>query len=279
MAKVSREKIVLMVFLLLIAATIVLLIGYFSMARTWNAVASYVDDTMGATEKYTVIAYSGVLPASKASSDVIADLADSASDDDYMPADDVGTSDALTRPGTTADDLTDALTQSQDGSSDDSSNVSDESQNPFLSTTQPGKKTVFVSDVRDNYERQGSDVLTLNLADVSTYLQPTVLSMRDHKIGVFGINFYATLPYLESMRTQLQEQGADIIICLTPRTAMLADESYADIVIVTTDEEDVNTVGSYIDNTFTVKSPEAGTVGVITISSDNAVFAKVVDSL
>ena len=57
MSKRTREKLALVVFLLLAFGVAAVLLGYFSTGRTWNVAASVVDDTVGRMEGYTALVY------------------------------------------------------------------------------------------------------------------------------------------------------------------------------------------------------------------------------
>ncbi len=61
MASVSREKIALVVFVLLVLFGIGLLIAYLNIGHNWNVTASQIDDATGELEGYTVILYAGTV--------------------------------------------------------------------------------------------------------------------------------------------------------------------------------------------------------------------------
>ncbi|WP_165048281.1 MULTISPECIES: hypothetical protein [unclassified Adlercreutzia] len=61
MQKRTREKIALVLFVLLVAFAGVVLTSYFTTGRSWSIAASFVDDTMGRMDGYTAIVYAGVV--------------------------------------------------------------------------------------------------------------------------------------------------------------------------------------------------------------------------
>lgn len=66
MTQAAREKIALVVFLALIAMTLLGGIWYMSVGHTWNVAASNIDDAYGNMDGYTVILYDGVtVPTAK----------------------------------------------------------------------------------------------------------------------------------------------------------------------------------------------------------------------
>lgn len=66
MKNVSREKIALIVFLVLAIAAGFVLFGYIFAGHSWNIAASNLDDTFGNMDGYTVIAYEGTAEGEQA---------------------------------------------------------------------------------------------------------------------------------------------------------------------------------------------------------------------
>ncbi len=140
-------------------------------------------------------------------------------------------------------------------------------------------KAVFVSDVRDLYERKGADVLTLDPANLDRYLDPQVLTIGDRRVGVFAVQVYASHVRLDEVRSFFEEQGVDVVVCLTPRADYLSSMTGIDDVIVTSDFEDISTEGEFQGGTFVISSPTEGQVGVVLVTSSNVSSARVVDGL
>lgn len=140
-------------------------------------------------------------------------------------------------------------------------------------------KAVFVSDVRDLYERKGADVLTLDPANLDRYLDPQVLTIGDRRVGVFAVQVYASHVRLDEVRSFFEEQGVDVVVCLTPRADYLSSMTGIDDVIVTSDLEGISTEGEFRGGTFVIASPAEGQVGVVLVTSSNVSSARVVDGL
>ena len=140
-------------------------------------------------------------------------------------------------------------------------------------------KAVFVSDVRDLYERKGADVLTLDPANLDRYLDPQVLTIGDRRVGVFAVQVYASHVRLDEVRSFFEEQGVDVVVCLTPRADYLSSMTGIDDVIVTSDFESISTEGEFRGGTFVIASPAEGQVGVVLVTSSNVSSARVVDGL
>ncbi len=87
MEKTFREKIALVVFAVLIVVSGIVLIGYFSTGRSWTIAATFVDDTVGEMDGYSVILFNGVLDPTTSKDedgshpDTVEDGADPAVDD------------------------------------------------------------------------------------------------------------------------------------------------------------------------------------------------------
>ena len=61
MEKTSREKIALIVFLILAIGMGCILFGYVFAGHSWNVTASNIDDAFGNMEGYTAIVYEGTI--------------------------------------------------------------------------------------------------------------------------------------------------------------------------------------------------------------------------
>ena len=59
--KITREKIALLIFIVLLAVVAVASISYFFTSRNFNVAASYVDDQVGSMDDYTVVVYNGTV--------------------------------------------------------------------------------------------------------------------------------------------------------------------------------------------------------------------------
>ena len=280
MEKRTREKIALVVFGLLVVFAGAVLIGYFATGRSWNVAASFVDDTVGNMDGYLAIVYPGVVPEDEPADAKTADGeaggsaegADTAGGEaDADSADDVGDGVAVRDAAAGVDGSADV---SAGGLSIGLDILS------LLSQSNAGvDKAVFVSDVRDLYERKGADVLTLDPANLDRYLDPQVLTIGDRRVGVFAVQVYASHVRLDEVRSFFEEQGVDVVVCLTPRADYLSSMTGIDDVIVTSDFESISTEGEFRGGTFVIASPAEGQVGVVLVTSSNVSSARVVDGL
>lgn len=239
MDKASREKIALIVFALLVVLAGVVLTGYFSTARTWNVAASFVDDTVGRMDGYTVLVYSGTTDPDAGG--------EKRPEEGEAPVD----------PATNSIGL--AIL-------------------PILSgfATAEDEGAVFVSDVRSLYEQKDAAVLSLDVADLARYAQPAVHQAGGRRIGVYSLDTYASSTLLSLYEHRLRDEGADLVVCLTRRASLLGSFDYADVVVVADPEESLSTVGEDRGDAFVVASPERGSVGVVVITASNVRSARVI---
>lgn len=319
MEKRTREKIALVVFGLLVVFAGAVLIGYFATGRSWNVAASFVDDTVGNMDGYLAIVYSGVVPedepadadaaggeaggsaegADASGGEADADSADDAGDgadadgssaatsSDASAAAGGASSGETSSDGAMAEGSSGSASSSDDAAADDgSADVSAGGLSigldilSLLSQSNAGvDKAVFVSDVRDLYERKGADVLTLDPANLDRYLDPQVLMIGDRRVGVFAVQVYASHVRLDEVRSFFEEQGVDVVVCLTPRADYLSSMTGIDDVIVTSGFEGISTEGEFQGGTFVISSPTEGQVGVVLVTSSNVSSARVVDGL
>lgn len=250
MVKLTRERIALAVFFVLIVAGACILLSYFSTGRGWSVAATAVDDSMGQLEDYTAIVYSGVAQADSAlSTEEAADVPSS----------------AHAREGEEPDKATGLglrlLTLAAEVDSVDEGQV-------------------FVSDVRELYESRGAHVLTLDLSDgAARYAEPIVFRVGNKKVGVFSVR--ERLPEREFVQivTDLREEGAESVLCITPRPSLVSSYDGVDVVLVTQGSHEYAIQNVPEDETVVTTSPLEGEVGVILLSSNNVPSAKSVGSL
>lgn len=307
MEKTFREKIALVVFAVLIVVSGIVLIGYFSTGRSWTIAATFVDDTVGEMDGYSVILFNGVLDPTTSKDedgshpDTVEDGADPAVDDAS------GSSDKAPDSVYGVDSGADAFLETKDGliqddsvlHGTDSSTSADSSiafENSLLdpahsvglrilsmypraiNATYDG---VFVSDVSDLYARKGANVLSLNLTDPDHYEPPIVYYSGQKKIGVFSIDGYRDPVAMEEADRYMQEKGADVVVCITPRLALISDYDAIDVVILTTPLEDQSELSrsKVGGNTFVVQAPEKGDVGLVILSSNDIPSSRVIEVL
>lgn len=250
MVKVARERIALVVFFVLVAVGAFVLVSYFSTGRGWSVAATAVDDRVGQLDSYTAIVYSGVVEAEDALTDDAGNpLPSSAYAQDATDADkEIGLGLRL-------------LTLAAE-----------------VDSAEEGR--VYVSDVRDLYERRGANVLSLDLSDgASRYSEPVVFDINGKNVGVFSVKERLSKLSFHQIVERLREEGAESVICITPRPALVSDYEGIDVVLVTQGEQSYSVQNDPEDETVIVNAPLVGAVGVILLSSNNVPSAKTVESL
>lgn len=241
MEKRTREKVALVVFALLVAFAALVLTSYFATGRGWNVAASAVDDTVGQMRGYTAIVYAGTAQP---------EPDDGAAEDEApLPVEEPDVTDSVGL-GILA-----------------------------LLPPLPGEyEGVYVSDARDLYEHKEASVISLDVAHPERYAEPCVLTVGDKRIGVFSVSSYTTSARLSQHRERFDELGVDAVVCIAPRTALLADLDRVSVVIATDDEE-ASIRGRYQGDALVVGAAPLDAVGVILFSPTNVPSAKVVDVL
>lgn len=277
----KRERVALAIFLVLVTLGGLLLAAYFLTGRSWSVAATMVDDTMGSLDRYTVVAFSGVIPegkleAAEESSGSSASSSASGSSSSSSSAASASASEHEVGPEFT---MMDAFGESPDQPGE--IGIGDSVKSVFEREDRRASShgdDVYVSDVRDLYSMKGADGVTLSLSDLSKYADPVVLSAGTKKVGVFSAASYVSRAKLKSIVETLKDDGADTIVCIVPRTPFLSTYDGIDVVALASapdgppDERDTG-------DTLVVQSPEAGDVGVVILSSNNVPTYKVVKEL
>ena len=137
---------------------------------------------------------------------------------------------------------------------------------------------VFVSDVRQIYADKGAGTLTLDLYRVLEDGFPEIYEVGGKRIGVYGADVYTSKAWLGHYMKYFEENDADIVIGVTPRTGYLATYEGTDVVLVTTSDEGISTQGYFSGSTFVVRSPEKGDVGLVILTSNGTASSKVFDN-
>ncbi len=246
MSKTTRERIALVIFFVLVLAGAAILLSYFSTGRGWSVAATAVDDSVGQLGDYTVIVYSGVAEP------------ESTDQEKSLSKDEKGRITEADRQMGLGVELLN-LTQEVEG-------------------IDAGR--VFVSDVRDLYETRGAHVLTLDLSKKGVrYEQPHVFNVNGKRIGVFSLTARIPESELEQKIDALKEVGAESILCIASRPALVSSYDGIDVVILTDGSHAYSVLNEPEDDTVMVNSPEQGSVGVVLLSSNNVPSVKSIDSL
>lgn len=241
MGKGIREKVALLVFAALVVFAGAVLTSYISTGRTWTQAATLVDDTLGNMNGYTGIVFNGVIPAEKE--------AEAAPD-----------ADPEVSSGSVAEMIRlHAL--------------------PLAGRSASGAfEGIFLSDVRSIYEEKGARVITLDVRDLAGHAEPVVYRVGDKRIGVFSAPSYLRSSEVDAIVAALEDEGANEIVCIAPREAMLGSSSGIDILLLTEDPEGTNV--RIVGNEATVvTSPTEGEVGVILLSPNDVPLVREISSL
>ncbi len=246
--KIAREKIALLIFIVLLAVVAVASVSYFFTSRNFNVAASYVDDQVGSMGDYTVVVYNGTIE----------------------PAEE----DASKAEGAAA-----WMGESSGAGVKEGSEAQVEEGNKILdlgaAQDELGGK-IYLSDVNDIYRDKGASVLSLDLSRSGCYEEPQVFNVGERKIGVLEVSWYVSARKLEKMAAELREEGASAVICIVRTTALLASPAGVDVVIVTGPEKGLTPEGAFADGAFVVRTPDAGSVGALVINHANVVSARVI---
>lgn len=280
MEKRAREKVGLAIFLVLVALGGLLLGGYFLTGRSWSVAATMVDDTVGSLDRYTVVAFSGTITPEEEKSSAKGN-GSSPSSSSYSASSSSSAASSSEPLGEIEPEFT-----MRDAFGESNGSVAEpgvrESIRSILERQDRRKSaqddTVYVSDVRDLYALKGANGLTLNISDPSIYAEPMVLNAGTKKLGVFSLSAYISRAKLKSVIAQLEEDGADSIICIAPRTSLISTYDDIDVVILTQPQEGTTDEREH-PSTLVVESPEVGDVGVVLLTSNNVPSFKVVKEL
>lgn len=272
MKKRTREKIALIVFVLLVALAGAVLTSYFATGRSWSVAASFVDDTMGRMKGYTAIVYAGVVEPEEALASEGADGLAPGGEPSADAGAEGGAADA-SKPG-----LSLAFPERRDQG--DGMSPADSIGLGILSLlprpVEQEERGVYVSDVRNLYESKDAHVLTLDASNLERYLDPQVFYVGDTRIGVYAIEMYTSRVRVSRILSYFESCDVDTVVCLTPRVGYLSTCQGTDVVIVTSDAEGVSSGGEMRDSTLVAGSPDKGDVGVILLTSSNVASARVV---
>ncbi len=250
MVKLTRERIALVVFFVLVVTGACLLLSYFATGRSWSVAATAVDDSMGQLESYTALVYNGVAepdPASSTESDQ-GTPSSAYAQDEPDPDEETGLGLRLLTLAAEVDGTTDGR--------------------------------IYASDVSELYETRGASALTLDAShDGARYADPVILDAGNKKVGVFSVKERLPRSGFQSIVDGLREDGAESVICITPRPSLVSSYDGVDVVLVTQGKHEYAIENSPDDGTVVTTSPLVGEVGVILLSSNNVPLVKTIGSL
>ena len=260
MKKLSREKMALVFFAVLVVFGLGALMFYITnIGHSLNATASSIDDAAGDLGDYTAIVYEGTAEKKKAMGE---SGLDSIPQEGINKTLQLGTDQAIQNPSTdevTASDV--APKSSTDGQAEEET------------------KNVSVSQARNSFLRKNASVLTLNVTDPTTYIEPTIVKAGKYRFGILYIDKASALPYYISSRIKAYEAAdVDFIVAVTDDLSRVTKTDGIDIV-VSTQEEGLNPVGVSSDGVFFNDAALTGEVGTILISPSKVISAKDISEL
>ncbi len=241
----TRERVGLLIFFVLVLLGGAVRLGYFATGLTWTVYATSVDDRVGNMAGYTAVVYPGTVVEEDDDRNADAGLDDRDADGIPSIADTIGLRILSYYPATALRD----------------------------------EVGVFPSDLRELYVKKDASVITIDTQDILYHPEPCILNAGDRTIGVFGVSSYQTKRALRNTVDDLHEQGADVVICVTMRTALLASLQGINVVILTESSDVYPTTGYREDDTLVVQAPKTGEAGVVFFSNNNVASARSIDSL
>ena len=208
-----RERIALVIFILVIALAIFVVSLYFGTAKVFNVAATKVDEKAGTMEFCSSIVYSGVLMETPEKGESVPDLSK--------------------------------------------------------------RKRVYTSDVRSTYIDKQASVVTIDLNEMSSIEKPLILDVGEKQVGIFSVSSYTPKKLVKETVDDLREGGANVVLCVAPRSNMLGSYEGVDAILCTKEASPSEITEGHIGDTFIFRSAEVGQVGVLSISSSNAFIQKV----
>lgn len=267
----SREKIALFVLMFLVIIFVGVGVSYVAHAgKTWNLAASVVDDTFGSMDGYSVIAYEGtVVPEEELAFPI---------GEEPEAEETVDGEARLSSEPLNAEEASLAAVDADQASREE---IQNSVSNKFLPLMEieDDEERVYVSQVRALYEEKGASVLSLDTLHPAKYSTPGYFYVGGKLVGVFSTSSPLPATRMAEYSEYFKEKGVEVVLCVTPRRAYLETLDGVDIVLVTGAEERYTTIGVNESDTFVVRAPELGTIGVILITPSNVVSSKGVSSL
>lgn len=253
--KISREKAALGVFALLALGGLAVLLTYiFTVGHSLNVAASSIDDATGSLDGYTAILYEGTAVERK---ETVTETFPTAGGD---------TSLSLNRQSTqsSAESASDETTATEVGSSEGESEES---------------TSVTVAQLYRSYVEDQADVIELDVKNLQTYNERTVIRAGSHTFGIFSIDeVTAVESYFEKRVAEYEAIDVDFIVLVVSDMSLL--ESYKGVdIVVSAQEEGLAANGALVDGIFYDDAALTGQVGTILVSPSRTVTAKDTTSL
>lgn len=302
MSTLSREKIALIVFFVLIILGIAALVGYLTLGHSWNYAATTIDDAAGTMDGYTVIVFEGTEQERKSDPKLSASLstdtvlAPEIKEDSAPSGTSKHHSSDIFRPPNRADRTN--LEPSEILSADlpyqlflidphdfegeeenETKETVDQDEDPAYLAPLSGdfihpKTKVDIDDVVESYEVKNAIVFVVDSENPEKYQEGLILKKGSHRFGVFYVDDNMKRSEIRKQVSYFKSHKVDFIVALAEPTKKVAKVAGIDIVISPGDNALISS-GETMYGTFCVPTPTQGSVGVIMISPSNVVSAKV----
>lgn len=273
-----RERIALVVFALTLVLAGVVIFLYFSNVVNFNVAATKVDESIGTMDFCYSIVYKGTGEESAVKDPLYAlklitdeEQKKSNSDDETSVFGDASKSSSEDVESESAEENTSTQGKKANDVSSDSEAVKQK-----LIEYEAKLQPVYTSDVRCDYIDKKADLITVDMSQYENSEEPQIINLGTKKLGIFSITSYCTKINVEDYVFQLKEMGADLIMCIAPRSNMLGAYEGIDVILCTKEKSPSETSEGRIGKTFVFRSPNPKCVGVITVSDSNVFVQKVV---
>lgn len=285
MVSPSREKIALVIFVLLILAGLGLLVAYLNIGHNWNVTASQIDNATGELEGYTVILYSGQQPLEEREA-AIAQA--EASEKPSIPlftlpqTDDISSNTSHETGDTSVHNEQSAQANGvttgevKNDHHDLDTNATSGQLNQLDESTQG--ESITLEQVQQSYKDKQATVFTLTSEDTARYRDGLILKQGSHRFGVLSVDTSESTLHIQEKVNELKATEVSFIILLTPERRLIEHVEGVDVV-VSLNTETLNYFGETLEGTFYVDAPEKGVVGALIISPHNVVSSRDVRTL
>lgn len=129
--------------------------------------------------------------------------------------------------------------------------------------------------LRAEYEEKGAAAFVLEADRLEKYADGVVFREGDCRFGVLSVTEFVSKPDFTRSIARFASRDVDFVVVLTTNMRYTAGLRGIDIVVSVKDEG-LSVIGENRDGTFYVNVPESGQVGVVMVSPNGNVSAKVI---
>lgn len=274
----SREKVALLIFVLLLALGAFLIGSYIVGSHSLNVAATQINDTFGNMEGYSAIVFEGTQKPDDGAADASADAAAADVEEGAGRALRIEGAGGADGADGGSDAAGDARTVAEEAVPKASERERAALEIAARSTGLAKETSVETDEVVALYRDKGAHVFAIDATDFSRYADNVILKRGSTRIGVFSVTAMTSVPTIEKHVEYFADYHVDYVVALTPDPDYLKTKDGIDIVI-STDAKDGSTLGRTVQGAYVVSTPEMGEVGVVLVSPSNVVSSKVVEEL